>query len=201
VITHNDCPSSIPQADLLKGVQPCYLVLQGLQLYPAFRGEKEFSARIPVLFTRAVPAAASADEMDILRQMSFENGTHLEDLSSSVSSNDFEADVNTLIRLRASSLQHASKGYWKTCGLTATGVVLILFITYYFIQVYIWNLFKGCFVDCDSTAVSGNQEPQLESVLPSQPSVESEDRLEPNSEVKFSVYSLQSEALSFITYT
>ena len=73
----------------------------------------------------------------------------------------------------------------------------ILFIIYYFTQVYIWNLFKGCFVDCDSTAVSGKQEPQPESVLPLQPSVasvECEDRLEPNSEVKFSVYSLQSEA-------
>ena len=59
------------------------------------------------------------------------------------------------------------------------------------------NLFKGCFVDCDRSAVSGNQEPQPESVLPSQPSVarvECEDGLEPNSEVKFSVHSLQSEA-------
>ena len=99
--------------------------------------------------------------MDILLQMTFENGTHLEELSSSISSHHIEADVNTLIRLRASSLQHASKGYWITCGLTATGVVLILFITYYFTQVYIWNLFKGCFVDCESTAVSGNQEPQM----------------------------------------
>ena len=93
-------------------------------------------------------------------------------------------------------MQEASKGYWITCGLTATGVVLILFITFYFTQVYIWNLFKCCFVDCDRTAVSGNQEPQPESVLPSQPSVASVecDRLEPSSEVKFSVYSLQSEA-------
>jgi len=92
-------------------VETCYLTLQGLQLYPALKGEKEFSARIPVLFTPAVPAAASADEMDILRQMSFENGKHLEELSSSISSHQIEADVNTLIRLRASSLQHASKGY------------------------------------------------------------------------------------------
>jgi hypothetical protein len=174
----------------LKGGQPCYLALQVLQLYPALRGEKEFSARIPVLFTPAVPAASSADEMDILRQISFENGTHLEELSSGISSHHIEADVNTLIRLRASSLQHASKGYWITCGLTATGIVLILFITYYFTQVYIRNLFKGCFVDCDSTVVSFNQEPQPESVLPSQPSVasvECVDRLEPSSEVKFSV--------------
>ena len=167
-----------------------------MHLYPALRGQKEFSARIAVLFTPAVPASASADEMNILRQMSFENGTHLEELSSSISSHHIEADVNNLNRLRAFSLQHASKGYWISRGLTATGFVLILFITYYFTQIYIWNLFKG-FVDCDSTAVSGNQKPQPESVLPLQPSVatfECEDRLERNSEVKFSVYSFQSEA-------
>jgi len=98
-------------AGLLKRGETCYLTLQGLQLYPALRGEKELSARIPVLFTPAVPAAASADEMDILRQMSFENGTHLDELSSSISSHHTEADVNTSIHLRASSLQHASKGY------------------------------------------------------------------------------------------
>ena len=95
--------------------------------------------------------------MDILRQMSFLNGTHVEELSS----HHIEADVNTLIHLHASSLQHASKGYWITCGLTVTAIVLVLFIIYYFTQVYIWNLFKSCFVDCDSTAVSGNQEPQV----------------------------------------
>ena len=54
-----------PQAGFFKGVETCYLTLQGLQLYPALRGETEFSARIPVLFTPAVPAAASADEMVI----------------------------------------------------------------------------------------------------------------------------------------
>ena len=177
-------------AGLLNGVESCYLALQGLQLYPVLRGEKEFSAKIPILFTTAVPAAASADEMDILRQMSFVNGTHLEKLSSSISSHHIEEDVNTLIHLRASSLQHASKGYWLKYGPTATVIVLIWFITYYFTQCYIWNLFKGCFVDFDSTAVSGKQEPHPVSVLPSQPSVasvECENRLEPNSEVKFSV--------------
>ena len=108
-------------AGLLKGVESCYLALQGLQLYPASRGEKEFLARIPILFTPAVPAAASADEMEILRQMSFLNGTHLEELSSRISSHHIEADVNTLIHLHASSLQHASKGYWITCGLIVIG--------------------------------------------------------------------------------
>ena len=121
-------------AGLLKGVESCYLALQGLQLYPALRGEKEFSASIPILFTPAFPAAASADEMDIFRQMSFLNGTHLEELSSSLSSNHVEADVNTLIHLHASSLQRANKGYWITCGLIATGSVLVVFVIYYFIK-------------------------------------------------------------------
>ena len=113
-----------------------------MQLYPALRGEKEFSALIPVLFTPAVPAAASADEMDILRQMSFENGTHQEELSSSISSHHIEADVDSLIRLRVSSLQHASKVYWITCGLTAIGLVLSLFITYYFTQIKLGTCLK-----------------------------------------------------------
>ena len=127
--------------------------------------------------------------------MPFLNGTHLEELSSSISSHHIEADVNTLIHLHASSLQHASKGYWITCGLTVTGIVLVLFVIYYFTQGYIWNLFKSCFVDCDSTAVSGNLEPQPESVPPSQPSVtsvECGDRPEP--QMRFSIYSVQSEA-------
>jgi hypothetical protein len=73
--------------------------------------------------------------------------------------------------------------------------VLVLFIISYFTQVYIWNLFKNCFVDRDSTADSGNQEPQPEGISPLQPSIasfECEDRTE--SQVRFSVYSLQTDA-------
>ena len=76
-------------------------------------------------------------------------------------------------------------------------IVLILLIIYYFTQVYIWNLPKNCFVDCDSTADSGIQKPQLESILSLQPSIASadcEDRTEPTPQVRYSVYSLQSEA-------
>ena len=111
--------------------------------------------------------------------------------------------LNTFFHLHASGLQHASKGYWITCGLNVTGNVLVLFIIYYFTQGYICNLFKGCFVDYDSTAVSGNWEPQPESVLPLQPSVASADcevRADPNSEVGFSIYPLQSDAWSFEIY-
>jgi hypothetical protein len=36
---------------VLKNAGPCYLTLQGLQLYPALKGEMEFSAQVPVLFT------------------------------------------------------------------------------------------------------------------------------------------------------
>ena len=66
-------------------------------------------------------------------------------------------------------------------------IVLLLFIIYYFTQVYIWNFFKNCIADRDSTADSGKQETQPENVLPLQPSVASadcEDRAEPNSEVR-----------------
>jgi hypothetical protein len=184
-------------AGMLKGAESCYLALQVLQLCPALRGEKEFSARIPILFTPAFPAAASADEMDTLRQMSLLNGTHLEELSSSITSHHMEADINTFFHLHASSLQHASKGYWIICGLIVISIVLLLFIIYYFTQVYIWNLFKNCFVDRDSTADSGNLEPQPESVSPLQSSVASadcEDRAEPDSRVSFPIYSLQSDA-------
>ena len=187
----------LEQAGYLKGTESCYLALQGLHLYPALRRETEFSASIPLLFTPAVPAAASADEIEILRQMSFLNETHLEELSSSISSHRIEADINTLFHLHASSFHHASKSYWIICGLIVASIVLVLFIIYCFTQVYIWNLFKSCFVNRDSTADSGNQEPQPESVSPLQPSVASadcEDRAEPNSQVRFSIYSLQSHA-------
>ena len=96
----------------LDGAISCYLAVQGMHLYSALRGETEFAARVPILFTPAVHVVASADEMETLRQMSFLNETHLEELSSSISSHHIEADINTLFHLHASSLQHASKSYW-----------------------------------------------------------------------------------------
>jgi len=41
--------------------------MQGLQLYPALRGESEFAAQAPVLFTPSVPAMALDREMEVLR--------------------------------------------------------------------------------------------------------------------------------------
>jgi len=76
-------------------------------------------------------------------------------------------------------------------------VVLILFIIYYFTQFYIWNLFKNCFVDRDSTTDNCIQKPHFESSSPSQPNitnVDCEDRTDPIPQVRYSVYSLQSEA-------
>jgi hypothetical protein len=43
---------------VLKNAGSCYLTLQGLQLYPALRGETEFSAQIPVLFTPHRPGGS-----------------------------------------------------------------------------------------------------------------------------------------------
>jgi hypothetical protein len=118
----------LEEAGFLKGTESCYLALQGLHSYPALRG-----ARIPILFTPAVPAVASA-EMEILRQMSFLNGTHLEELSSSISSHRTEADINTFFHLHTASLQHASKSNWIIWGLIVASVVLILFIIYYLLN-------------------------------------------------------------------
>ena len=161
------------------------------------RGETEFAARVPMLFTPAVPAVASANEMQILRQMSFLNETHLEELSSSISSHRIEAYINTLFHLHTASLQHASKSNWIIWGLIVASVVLILFIIYYFTQFYIGTILKNCFVDRDSATDDSIQKPQFESLSPSQPnttSVDCVDRTDPNPQVRYSVYSLQSEA-------
>jgi hypothetical protein len=76
------------------------------------RGETEFSSQVPVLFTPTIPAVASAPEKEVLRQMSFPNGTNLEQLSTDISSHHIEADINTLFHLHASTLQHASRNNW-----------------------------------------------------------------------------------------
>jgi len=52
---------------VLKNTESCYLNMQGLQLCPALRGESEFAAQAPVLFTPSVPAVASDREMEVLR--------------------------------------------------------------------------------------------------------------------------------------
>jgi hypothetical protein len=76
------------------------------------RGETEFSSQVPVLFTPTIAGVALAPEKEVLRQMSFLNGTNLEQLSTDISSHHIEADINTLFHLHASTFQHASRNNW-----------------------------------------------------------------------------------------
>ena len=179
---------------VLKNAGSCYLTLQGLQLYPTLRGETEFLANFPELFTPTIPVVSSAHEMEVLRQMSL-NGTSMEQLSTSISSHHIEADINTLLHLHACSLKHASESDWIALGPIVAGVVLTLYIFYYFTHSYIWNLVKPCIVDCDNTADDGVQKPQAENPSPSHPnttSVDCEDLNDATPQMRYSVYLLQS---------
>jgi len=150
-------------AGFLTNARSCYLTLQGLQLYPALTGETEFSAQVPVLFTPTVLEVVSAPEKEVLRHISLYNGTNLEQLSASISSNHIEADINTLFHLHhVSSLQNESKSDWMTVGLSVAGVVLALFIVYYFTHSCMWNLMKGCIVHRHNTADNGARKPLAE---------------------------------------
>jgi hypothetical protein len=150
----------------LENAESCYLALQGLELYPALRGETEFSAPVPVLFIPTVPAVASAHELEVLRQISIYNGTSLEQLSTSISSHHIEADINTLLLLHASRVQNESKSDWIASGLIAAGVVLTLFILYYFTHSCLCNLVKKCIVDRAKPADDGAQKPKAENPSP-----------------------------------
>jgi hypothetical protein len=158
-------------------------------------GETEFSAQVTVLFTPTVTVVTSAHEMEVLRQMSLLNGTNVEQLSTSISSHHTEADINTLVNLHASSMQHASRSDWTAMGTIAAGVVFTLFIFYYFTHPYISNLLKNCTTTCDKRGNAGVQKPQVENPSPSHPNSSSavgENLTEVNPQVRYSVYSLQS---------
>jgi hypothetical protein len=180
---------------ILKNAGSCYLTLQGLQLYPALTGEREFSAQVLILFTPTVPAVASDREMELLQQMPLLNGTNLEQLSTSISSHHIEADIKTLFHLHATSLQHASKSNWIALGLIVAGVVLTLFILYYFTHSYFWNLLNKYMVNRNNMAVDADQKLQAEYLSPQHPNISNadcEDIAEATPQVRYSVYSLQS---------
>jgi len=125
---------------VLQNAESCYLTMQGLQLYPALRGEPEFAAQTPVLVTTFVPTVASDREMEVLRQMSILNGKHLDRLTTGISSHHIQADKNTLFNLHASNLQHASKNNGTVLGLIVTGVVLILFMLLLYSFLYLESI-------------------------------------------------------------
>jgi hypothetical protein len=177
----------------LENAESCHLTLQGLQLFPALRGKAEFSAQGPDLFIPTIPVVVSTRKEAVLQQMSFTDGTKLEQLSTSISSNHIEADIDTLFHLHASSQQYASKSNGITLGLIATSVVLSLYILYYFTQAYIWNLVKNCVVNRANT-VNDVEKPQSDTPTPSQPttsSVVGEDLSEATPQTRFSAYSMQ----------
>lgn len=179
----------------LQNAESCYLTLPGMQLYPAMRGESEFSTQNPVLYTPTIPAVATTREKEVLQQLSLLNGTNLEQLSTSISSHHIEADINTLLHLHASAHQNASKSNWTVWGLIVAGVVLTLFIFYYFTHSYIWSLCKICAGKCVNMEGNSAQQPQIENPSPSHPnptSAENEDLTGPTPQMRYSVYSLQS---------
>jgi hypothetical protein len=139
---------------ILHDAESCYLTLQGLQLHPALRRETEFSTQVPVLFTSTIPAVASAPEKEVLRHM-FLNGSNLEQLSTDISSHHIEVDINTLFHLNASALQHASRNNWTAWGLIVAGVVLTLFMLYYFVHFYLENLRKRSICGRDNSVENG----------------------------------------------
>lgn len=179
---------------VLHNTESCYLTMQGLQLYPALRGESEFAAPTPVLVTPFVPAVTSDSEKEVLRQMSILNGTNLDQLTSSISAHHIQADINTLFNLHASNLHHASKIDGTVLGLIVTGIVLILFVLYYFTHSYIWSLLKIHCVARNNSVDNRVQKNQGEhpSPLPPDPSKEDcEDVADPVPQARYSIYSLQ----------
>ena len=137
-------------SDVLDGTASCFLTLQGLQLFPALRGEVDFSARGPVLFTPTHPAVITDHENRILRQMSLLNGTHFDQLVTGIPTRHIEADVNTLFHVHASAQAHVKEGYWMAVSLIAVGVIMAIFLGYYFTQSYVQTLIKRCIYKSDS---------------------------------------------------
>ena len=87
----------------------------------ALRGESDFSAQGPVVYVPDSPAVATDHETGVLQQMSLFNGTHLDQLSTGIATHHVEADVNTLLRVHASTQQHVKESRQITSGLIVIG--------------------------------------------------------------------------------
>ena len=177
---------------VLKNAGSCHLTLQGLQLYPTLSGETEFEAQVPELYIPTIPEVTSAQEMEVLRQMSFLNETTLKQLTSSISSHHIEADISTLFHLHTSSLQRTSKSNWIVVGLIMASAVLILFISYYFTRSYIRNIVKVCIGNRDNTTGVDVQKPEDENPpMPASTSANCEIQIDATPETRYAVHSLQ----------
>jgi len=126
----------------------------------------------------------------------FLTGTNLEQLSTTIFTCHFETDINALFHLHTPALQHANKINWIALGLIIAGVILTLFILYYFTQSYVWNLMKICISDCDDLTEEIAQKPQAENPSTSHPDPTNTDSEDLNDEtppqVRYTAYLLLS---------
>jgi hypothetical protein len=108
---------------VLTNAGSCFLTLPVLQLIPALRGEADFSAQGSALFVPDIPAVGTDHETGILQQLSFLNGTHLDQLTNSVAAHHMEGDVSNLFHIHASTQEHVRQSYWIAVTLIVAGVI------------------------------------------------------------------------------
>jgi hypothetical protein len=136
---------------LLLNAPRCSFMSKGLQMTAALQGESQYTSRAPVLFTPTILPIVSSGEEAALKHMASVDRTRLERLTTSISSHQMDADVDTLLYLHDTSQQFESKSNGVTLGLIAASMVLVLFILYYFTQAYLWNFVKTCLVKREDT--------------------------------------------------
>jgi hypothetical protein len=112
---------------ILTNAGSCFLTLPGLQVFPALRGEVDFSDQGPVLYVPDIPAVATDHETAILQQLSFLNGTRLDQLTKSVAAHHMEANVSTLFHIHASTQEHVRQSNWITMALIVAAVIFLCF--------------------------------------------------------------------------
>jgi hypothetical protein len=117
----------------------------------------------------------------------------MEQFSTSISNHHVEADINTIFHLHASTIRHANRSNWVAWGLIVAGVVLTLFILYYFTQSYVRNLVKICISRRDDQADHITQKPQAENPFTTHtnpPSASCDVLSDKTPQVRYSIYSV-----------
>jgi len=99
--------------------------------------------------------------------MSLLNGTYLDQLATSISTRHLKADVNTLFHVHASTQEHVKESYWMAVGLIVAGVILAIFLVYYFTHSYFRTLTKSCIHKSDLDEIT--QKPRAENSSTLQP--------------------------------
>jgi hypothetical protein len=175
---------------ILTNAGSCFLTLQGLQLFPSLRGEVNFSARGPVLFTPANPVVATDHKTGVLRQshywMVVPEPTVNQHLYSSHRSGRKHTPSCACI------LPGTREGKLSNSRLSVAGVILAIFLVYYFTHSHLRTLTKRCIHKSDLDV--NTQKPQAENPSTSQPNLTGTeekhlDKGPPT--VRYSTYSLQ----------